>query len=183
LDWTIETTPYDHPDADALRAAQRRELDERYGSDDHEPGAAPSAADVPVFLVARDRAGAAIACGGLRPLSEDVLGPDVVEIKRMYATPDVRGTGVAVAVLRALEVEATGLGARRLVLETGTRQPDAIRFYQREGYQPVPLFGSYEGSTESVCLSRNLGDPASPPPEGRANRSYEGPQPEKDQAA
>ncbi|PZF57246.1 GNAT family N-acetyltransferase [Curtobacterium sp. MCSS17_008] len=168
MDWTIETTPYDHPDADTLRVAQRRELAERYGSDDHEPGAAPSAADVPVFLVARDRVGAAIACGGLRPLPEDVLGPAVVEIKRMYVDPAARGTGVAVAVLRALEVAAAGLGTRRLVLETGTRQPDAIRFYQREGYQPVPLFGSYQGSTESVCFSRVLDTPRPTPPGERS---------------
>lgn len=103
------------------------------------------------------RPGIAVACGGLRPLSEDVVGPNVVGIKRMYVTPRVRGTGVAVAVLRALEVAAAEFGAQCLVLETGTRQPDAIRFYQREGYRPVPLFGAYVGSTESVCFGRVLG--------------------------
>lgn len=163
MDWTIGTTPYDHPDAEALRTAQRRELDERYGNDDHEPGAAPSAADVAVFLVARDPAGDPIACGGLRQLSNDLLGPGVVEVKRMYATPAARGTGVAVAVLRALEREAAALGARRVVLETGTLQPDAIRFYQREGYQPIPLFGPYEGATESICFGRTLDAPAPTP--------------------
>jgi GNAT superfamily N-acetyltransferase len=63
---------------------------------------------------------------------------------------------VAVAVLRALEEEARGLGARRVVLETGTRQPDAIRFYAREGYGEVPLFGAYVGSGNSVCFAREL---------------------------
>ncbi|KZE90574.1 GNAT family N-acetyltransferase [Microbacterium sp. TNHR37B] len=156
--WTITTTPFDDPEADRLRRAQREELDARYGVSDHEPGVPPSAADVPVFLVAKDAEGVAVACGGLRPLAEHVLGAGVVEIKRMYTVPSARGTGVATAVLRALEREARGLGARRLVLETGTAQPDAIRFYQREGYQPIPLFGSYAGSDNSVCFGRRLDD-------------------------
>ncbi len=156
--WTITTTPFDDPEADRLRRAQREELDARYGTSDHEPGVAPSAADVPVFLVAKDGEGVAIACGGLRPLPDDMLGVGVMEIKRMYTAPSARGTGVAAAVLRALEREARDLGAHRLVLETGTAQPDAIRFYQREGYRPIPLFGSYIGSDKSVCFERQLTD-------------------------
>ncbi|MBF4561160.1 GNAT family N-acetyltransferase [Microbacterium sp. VKM Ac-2870] len=154
--WTLALTPFDDADADRLRRAQREELDARYGSDDHEPGVAPSAGDVPVFLVARDEHGIPIACGGLRPLSDDVLGPGVVEIKRMYAAPWARGTGVATAILRGLEEEARRLGAQRVVLETGTAQPDAMRFYRREGYEPIPLFGAYIGSEVSVCFGQDL---------------------------
>ncbi|SMH39657.1 Acetyltransferase (GNAT) family protein [Rathayibacter oskolensis] len=156
MSWSIEEVDWTHPAAEALRAAQRRELDERYGRDDHEPGAKPSAADVPVFLLALDEAGEAVACGGLRPLGEDVLGPGVIEVKRMFVAPHARGTGVARAVLRALEERARERGAVRLVLETGTLQPDAIRFYSREGYAPVPLFGAYAGSDISVCFGRDL---------------------------
>ena len=154
--WQLETIPYDHPDAGALRAAQRVELDERYGSTDHEPGVPPSAADVPVFVVARDADGAARACGGLRPLPESVLGPDAIEVKRMYVDPSARGTGVATLVLRRLEELAAGLGAARLVLETGTKQPDAVRFYEREGYTSIPLFGDYIGGEWSLCFARDL---------------------------
>lgn len=85
-----------------------------------------------------------------------MVGPDAVEVKRMYVDPDARGSGVATAVLRRLEDEARALGARRVVLETGTLQPDAIRFYEREGYQSIPLFGSYVGSAESVCFARDV---------------------------
>lgn len=159
MNWVIEKTPFDHPDAQRLRRAQRNELDERYGSTDHEPGEPPSSADVSVFLVARDRDGSAIACGGLRRLPDEVLGHGVVEVKRMYAAPAARGTGVATAILRALEEEARLLGADRIVLETGTGQPEAIRFYQREGFSAIPLFGSYVGSQNSVCLGRRLALP------------------------
>lgn len=153
---TIERVEWSHPDAERLRAAQRAELDARYGSDDHEPGVVPSAGDVPVFLVARDASGEGIVCGGLRPLDDAVLGPDVAEVKRMYAAPGARGTGAAAALLRALESEARALGIRRLVLETGTAQPDAIRFYEREGYSPIPLFGHYVASDLSLCFARDL---------------------------
>jgi len=74
----------------------------------------------------------------------------------MYVEPSARGTGVATAVPRALEAAACERGARRLVLETGTGQPDAMRFYDREGYESIPLFGSYVGGAESVCFGRDL---------------------------
>lgn len=153
---TIERVEWVHRDAERLRAAQRAELDVRYGSDDHEPGVIPTADDVPVFLIARDEVGEAVVCGGLRPLGAEVLGPGVAEIKRMYAAPASRGTGAAVAVLRALEDEARCLGIRRLVLETGTAQADAVRFYEREGYTPIPLYGHYVGSELSLCFARDL---------------------------
>lgn len=156
MSWTISATPFDHPDAARLRRAQRVELDARYGSDDHEPGTPPSAADVPVFLVARADDGRPIACGGLRPLADTVVGPATAEVKRMYVSPDARGSGVAAAVLHALEDAARDLGTRRIVLETGILQPDAIRFYEREGYESIPLFGPYVGSAESVCFGRDV---------------------------
>lgn len=147
----IIAVTWDDPDAVRLRAGQRTELDARYGTDDHEPGAMPTAESVAVFLVARDAGGAAVGCGGLR-----LLGPGSGEIKRMYVEPAARGTGVAAALLRALEDHARGLGIARLLLETGTGQPDAIRFYQREGYEPIEAYGPYVGEPLSRCFARDL---------------------------
>ncbi|WP_439383117.1 GNAT family N-acetyltransferase [Amycolatopsis lexingtonensis] len=149
--FAIDPVTWDDPDAVRLRAAQRTELDARYGTDDHEPGAAPTAETVAVFLVARDAAGTAIGCGGLR-----LLGPGSGEVKRMYVEPAARGTGVATALLRALEDRARELGIARLLLETGTGQPDAIRFYRREGYEPIEAYGPYVGEPISVCFARDL---------------------------
>ncbi|MEQ0561962.1 GNAT family N-acetyltransferase [Amycolatopsis sp. NEAU-NG30] len=148
---TITPVTWDDPDAVRLRAAQGAELDARYGIDNHEPGAAPTAETIAVFLVARDADGAAVGCGGLR-----LLDPGSGEIKRMYVEPRVRGTGVATALLRALEDHARRLGLTRLLLETGTGQPDAIRFYEREGYTPIELYGPYRGSAISRCFARDL---------------------------
>jgi GNAT superfamily N-acetyltransferase len=150
--WTIEERPWTDPAGTALRDAQRAELDLRYGSDDHEPGTPPSAADIDVFLVAVTSDGRAVGCGALRRLT-----PASAEIKRMYVDPANRGSGVATGVLRALEAAARHRGWTTLRLETGLAQPDAIRFYEREGYREIPLYGSYAGSDDSICYERSLG--------------------------
>ncbi|MBD0324285.1 MAG: GNAT family N-acetyltransferase [Aldersonia sp.] len=79
-----------------------------------------------------------------------------VEIKRMFVRAAHRGRGYARAVLAELERTAAAAGHGRAVLETGTRQPEAIRFYEREGYLRVPNFGPYAGAAESVCYAREL---------------------------
>ncbi|MGO2660457.1 GNAT family N-acetyltransferase [Mycetocola reblochoni] len=152
----IDSVAWDDPDATSLRAAQRAELDSRYGNDDHEYGAAPTADSVSVFLVARAADGSALGCGGLRP-----LGDGVVELKRMYVVPESRGRGVAVAVLRALESAARAEGATRMLLEAGDRQPEAIRLYEREGYRRIERFGAYADDPHSICFERVL-SPAEP---------------------
>jgi hypothetical protein len=45
-----------------------------------------------------------------------------------------------------------------LRLETGddSLQPDANRFYQREGYCEIPRFGHYVDSEISVCYEKRL---------------------------
>jgi putative acetyltransferase len=139
---------FDSPDASELRTELAADIAGRYGRDT-EPGTKPTAADIAVFLVARDDAGAAIGCGALR-----VLGDGAVEIKRMYVRPKARGNGVARALLAALEDEAERLGCDRVLLETGILQHEAIRLYQRSGYREVPCFGHYAGVATSRCYER-----------------------------
>jgi putative acetyltransferase len=136
---------------ESLRTAQRAELAIRYGTPDSEPGPAPTAADITVFFIAYGDDDDPLGCGGLRRLS-DSEG----EIKRMYVRPESRGTGVSTAVLRTLEDYARALGWQRLVLETGEEQPDAIRFYEREGYSRIPNFGYYVDSPISLCFAKTL---------------------------
>jgi GNAT superfamily N-acetyltransferase len=148
--WTIEERTWDDPAGVALRLAQRAELDERYGCDDHEPGGAPPASEIDVFLIA-SRDGVAVGCGALRRLDDHSA-----EIKRMYVAPGSRGSGVASAVLDALEAAARERGWTTMRLETGSEQPDAIRFYRREGYREIPLYGKYVGSPISLCFEKRL---------------------------
>jgi putative acetyltransferase len=151
MTWTIEPRPWDDPAGAALRAAQRAELDARYGTGDHEPGTPPSATDIDLFLVAMDADGTPIGCGALRRLDATTA-----EVKRMFVAPAARGSGASTAILRALESAALDRGWTTIRLETGPAQPDAMRFYQREGYHEIPLFGAYVGSHLSVCYERAL---------------------------
>lgn len=147
----IRAVDWDDPASIALRAAQQAEIAERYGTPDSEPGIKPSAADITVFFVAFDDAGTPLGCGGLRRLDATEA-----EIKRMFVSPAQRGTGVSTAILARLEESGRELGLLRLVLETGTMQPDAVRFYEREGYTAIPNFGSYAGNAESLCYEKPL---------------------------
>jgi GNAT superfamily N-acetyltransferase len=95
--------------------------------------------------------GAPIGCGAVRR-----IGDGVGEIKRMYVAPEHRGRGVARLVLEALESEARALRIGRLLLETGRRQPAAIRVYEREGFTHIPPYGEYVRSPLSVCMEKFL---------------------------
>jgi putative acetyltransferase len=146
----IAPEPYDAPEPAALRAEGEAEVLMRYGVD-NEPGVKPKAADVAVFLVARDDDGVPVGCGALRRLDEQS-----VEIKRMYVRPEARGRGLGAALLRALEDEAARLGAVRLRLETGARQPEAVALNEGAGYRRVPCYGPYAGHLDSLCYERSL---------------------------
>lgn len=146
----VTQVSFNHPDSIDLRSQQRAEIERRYGTPDSEPGPAPTADDITVFYVAYDE-GTAVGCGGLRERDATEA-----EVKRMFVHPDRRGTGVSVAILAQLEQFGRERGYSRLVLETGTEQPDAIRFYEREGFTRIPNFGYYVGSAHSLCYEKPL---------------------------
>jgi GNAT superfamily N-acetyltransferase len=103
------------------------------------------------FLVVY-RAGNPVGCGAVR-----LLDSETAELKRMYVSPLARGQGLGRRLVDALEAEALALGARRLVLETGTRQHAALGLYRATGFKSIPLFGEYCLSTEtSVCLGKDV---------------------------
>jgi GNAT superfamily N-acetyltransferase len=95
--------------------------------------------------------GTPIGCGAVR-----MIEPGVAEFKRMYVAPTARGQGVGRRIVETLEQESRRLGARRIVLETGPRQPEAIALYSRAGFTEIPLYGEYLDSQFSVCMAKEL---------------------------
>ncbi len=93
----------------------------------------------------------AVGCGALRPYSNDKM-----EVKRMYIPLAHRSKGLATLVLKELEKWADELGCHHLILETGIRQPEAIRLYTKNGYNSIPNYGQYEGVSSSVCFEKHL---------------------------
>jgi putative acetyltransferase len=51
---------------------------------------------------------------------------------------------------------AKELNYNNAVLETGTKQHEAIRFYQREGYVIIENYGRYIGLDRIICKKRSL---------------------------
>ena len=130
----------DAGDAAALVSAMVEEMRALYdGLDLTAPGmpkAGPAEFGPPdgVFLVGY-REGEPVCGGGLKRLPDGAC-----EIKRMYVVPQARRSGVARALLAALEEAARGLGYRIARLDTGSRQPHAQAFYEASGYRRVENF-------------------------------------------
>ncbi len=78
------------------------------------------------------------------------------EVKRMYVVPRAQRQGHARTMLAALERSAAGQGAQAMILETGTRQPEAIALYTSSGYRRVAGFGHYAGEPLSRCYAKPL---------------------------
>ena len=141
------------PDAARLIRALSEELSQRYGSVDEGSGAFRPE-DVLVeraaFVVGRAQ-GRAVACGALRPMGEGVC-----EVKRMFVAPDCRGRGYAGLILAELERLAAQMGYGAARLETGTKQPEAVRLYDRAGYRRIEKYGIYVDNPWSVCFEKAL---------------------------
>lgn len=150
----IRVVRYDAPVAQQLVAGALAELATRYGGGGDETPVAASEFDPPAgaFLVAF-LDGNPVGCAGWRTYGDT---GDIAELKRMYVASTERGRGVARAVLAAVERSAREHGRRRLILECGARQPEAIALYQANGYQRIPDFGFYRNEPDVRSFGRSL---------------------------
>ena len=147
----IKRTDSDDPDFVGLVRHLDVELAERDGSE-HSYYAQFNKIDMLRNVVVACMDGKAVGCGAVKEFS-----PEEMEVKRMYTDPNVRGKGVAFAVLNELEKWARELGYTACVLETGWRQPEAIALYRKAGYEQIPNYGQYIGMENSVCFRKVLG--------------------------
>ena len=159
-DVVVEQVAWEHPDAYALRRAMVDELAPLYPemAFDRPDGferldAAQGRTAATTFLARRD--GVPVACATHRRAVE--WGDDAAELKRLYVAPDVRGSGLARRLVACVEDAARADGARRIVLDTGIRQPAAIRLYLDLGYRAVaPPPGTWQGLPVSLWFARDL---------------------------
>ena len=137
----------------ALVAALNAELLDRYEGFDGSGGEQVAADFEPpggAFVVGWDGE-EPVACGGVIRYDETTA-----EIRRMYVAPSARGRGLSRAVLEALEDEARQLGYEFVRLETGDRQPEAIKLYASSGFEPIPRYGPFVDDPRSVCFEKRL---------------------------
>ena len=128
----------EQPPASELLAATRAELNDVYETFSRldNPPLAPAELRAPggAYVVGYEGE-ETVAGGGVRRLADGVA-----EIKRMYVRPSARSRGVAAALLAALEDAARALGYTCARLDTGPKQPHALRLYRSAGYAEVPPY-------------------------------------------
>jgi len=153
----IHRVGYGHADAMRLIEDVQAEYVIRYGGPDATP-LDPLMFEPPsgsFFVGYVD--GEPVATGAWRRTGVEAFGTtSSAEIKRMYVAPSGRGRGLARQMLAHLEADAQAHGAEAMVLETGTRQPEAIALYLSSGYVDVPAFGHYKDEPISRCYGKRL---------------------------
>ncbi|MER6716355.1 MULTISPECIES: GNAT family N-acetyltransferase [unclassified Streptomyces] len=156
----IRRVSFDHPDAVKLNDEVQAEYAARYGDDGDATEMAAADFEPPngIYLIAYDEHGAPVASGGWRAQDANDEGNQDgdAELKRMYVIEQMRGRGLARRILAALEEDARAAGRVRMVLETGTKQPEAIALYASSGYEPCAKFGYYRHYESSRCFAKQL---------------------------
>jgi GNAT superfamily N-acetyltransferase len=154
----LEEVSFEDPRAARLRDLLNKELLARYATEEEPtlPAAARSALSVPaedfianVLIVTP--LGHAIGHGALRLLDGEW------EVKRVIVDPAARGLGAATRLMAGLEQIATAAGARRVILQTGGKQPEAEALYRKIGYRQIPAYPPYDTAIPaSVCFEKEL---------------------------
>jgi putative acetyltransferase len=101
------------------------------------------------FLVARTD-GRAIGCVAL--VDYETYG----EVKRLFVSPDARGTGAARHLMAHLETQSRAMGHSRIMLETGDKLAAAVGLYRDLGYEDCGPFGAYEDHPASLFMGKPL---------------------------
>jgi ribosomal protein S18 acetylase RimI-like enzyme len=106
-----------------------------------------------VFFVIRCD-GEPAGCAGVQFF--DNKGVAYGEVKRMYIRPRFRGLGLARLALKQLEETAAARGVELLRLETGIYQTEAIRLYERYGFNRIGPFGEYRDDPLSLYFEKRI---------------------------
>ena len=148
---SLRAVPYDDPLARELVGRVQQEYVTRYGGpDDAVVDPTEFVPPVGLFLVAEvDDIPAG--CGAWR-----VHEPGVAEVKRVYVAPEFRRLGLAQLLMAALEQSAAAAGSRAVVLNSGSRQPEALALYAALGYTSAPGYGVYADAPGAVFLGKRL---------------------------
>ncbi|HEY0518186.1 MAG TPA: GNAT family N-acetyltransferase [Ilumatobacteraceae bacterium] len=150
---SIERVWLDNVDVELLISQLNSDLYSRYP----EPGAlvfsleTADIVDGVGALLMADLDGEPVGCGAFRMI-DDL--PGSAEIKRLYVTLAGRGKKIGSALLAELERIGAALGVRRFALETGPRQPEAMRIFEAAGYVVCTPWGPFIGKEFSICMEK-----------------------------
>ena len=78
------------------------------------------------------------------------------EIKRMFIKIRYRGLGYSHNLLDFIFDRCRELGHKKIQLETGISQPEAINVYEKRGFKRISPFNSYKEDPLSIFYELNL---------------------------
>jgi GNAT superfamily N-acetyltransferase len=160
-DIKIRPARYDEPAVVTLLIDVMAELAGRYGgSGDDTPvdpadflpprGAFFVAVEGPAVSSAPGADERLVGCAGWRRHGDDA------ELKRMFTATATRGRGLGRRMLATIEESAREAGCKRVILETGDRQPEAVGLYESVGYTRIDDFGFYAGQEGVLSFAKVL---------------------------
>jgi GNAT superfamily N-acetyltransferase len=155
----VQHVAWNDPRAIALREVMDAEMELRYGFD--APADAELSASIGRALAVDETTvvdtvlllddGVPVAHAGIRMLATHA-GAEW-EVKRVIVDGSRRGRGLGRAVMAELIETARRGGARRIILQAGDRQPEAVRLYTGLGFTPIPVYAPYaELMPQSLCF-------------------------------
>lgn len=152
----VEHVDWNDPRAELLRDRMEVEMSARYRDKNSaqtpeqraalHDALAVDPARVFVTVLISDPAGVPVGHAALRDLHGEW------EMKRVVVDATRRGAGIGARLMTELEAAARAGGAHRIILQTGDRQPEAVRLYERSGYTPIPIYEPYVSTIPfSLC--------------------------------
>jgi putative acetyltransferase len=103
------------------------------------------------YVILALKEGESIGCGAV-----SMYDSSSMEIKRMYVSPEVRGQRIGEKILTELEDWSRELDRFKCILFTGSKQPEASKLYQRNGYCRIEKYGKLKDIPDSLCFAKDL---------------------------
>ncbi len=103
------------------------------------------------YVVLAFKEGTPIGCGAISKYDSNLM-----EIKRMYVSPNARGQRIGEKMLSELENWSRELESIKCILFTGSKQPEASKLYQRNGYRPIEKYGKLKDIPDCLCFAKDL---------------------------
>ena len=150
MNYNIAVLPSGSEDITEMSASLHQELELMYGKGSIEDFIEENK-EMLIFYAVRHRDNGFAACGALKHFNGETA-----EIKRMYVKGEHRGKGLSKLILKQLEETAAGMNYKRIILETGTKQPEAMNLYEKAGYSKIEAYGRHKDDPDSVCYEKKI---------------------------
>lgn len=148
--YQLKRTDSNNPDFQRLVVELDKDLAIRDG-DEHAFFAQFNKIDAIKYVVMAYENEIPVGCGAIKEYEKGIM-----EIKRMFVSPEQRGKGIASLVLTELEAWAKELNYSKCILETGYKQFEAIALYKKCRYTIIKNYGQYTDVESSVCFEKSL---------------------------